>query len=191
MRRASSLFNLQIFPDEEGVDNHLRNVQEEVVVIKQACKAATKAFKTCLHLKKMESLDTMGQESAYFKSGELMHRKAEMVKHSESPVKEILNKTANVFKTIGNQQANFETTIHHVLDEGKINDLITKDYLVAESEMSELKRKVGQHTNSKNRFEKEQKKLDLARGTNDPDYEKELESRTGKAEVSFVRKKAN
>jgi hypothetical protein len=100
-------------------------------------------------------------------------------------VKEILNKTGEVFKTIGIQQANFETTIHHVLDEGKINKS-TQDYFQAESEMNELKRRVGQHSNGKNRFEKEQKKLDVAKETNDPEYEKELENRTIKAEVGII-----
>jgi hypothetical protein len=46
-----------IFTAKEDVDNNLKDVQEEVVVIKQACKAATKAFKDCLQLKKMESLE--------------------------------------------------------------------------------------------------------------------------------------
>jgi hypothetical protein len=84
----------------------------------------------------------MAQDSSFFKSGELMLSKAEMVKHSESPVKEILNKTGELFKTIGIQQANFETTIHHVLDEEKINKS-TKDYFQAENEMNELKRNSG------------------------------------------------
>ena len=131
-----------VFATKEDVGSNLKSVQDEVVAIKHACKAATKAFKDCMQLKKMESLEAMAQESALFKSGELMLSKAEMVKHSESPVKEILNKTGEVFKTIGIQQANFETTIHHVLDEGKINKS-TQDYFQAESEMNELKRRVG------------------------------------------------
>eukprot|EP00092_Neocalanus_flemingeri_P031904 GFUD01034658.1.p1 GENE.GFUD01034658.1~~GFUD01034658.1.p1 ORF type:complete len:620 (+),score=189.82 GFUD01034658.1:47-1906(+) len=183
MKRASSLFS--IFTAEEGVDNNLRSVQEEVVAVKQACKAACKAFKDCLQLKKMENLEAMGQESTYYKSGELMLRKAGMVNHSESPVREILTKTGEVFKIVGYQQANLESTIHQVLDEGKINELVTKDYLHAETEMSELKRKIGQHANSKNKYEREQKKLDTAKETDDPEYERELESRTGKAEAEM------
>ena len=173
-----------IFTAKDEVVSSLRSVQEEVLTIKQACKAAAKAFKDCLQLKRVESLEAMAEDSTLFKSGQQMLTKAEMIKHSDSPVKQILSKTGEVFQTMGMQQANFETTIHHILDEGKINKS-TKDYFQAENEMAELKRKIGLYSNGKNRFDKEQKKLDLIKNTNDVEFEKELEARTNKAEVIY------
>ena len=179
MKRASSLFN--IFTAEDSVEDSLRIVQEDVEIIKKACKAATKAFKDTLQLKKVGSVETMAAESLHFKSGELMIRKAGMIKHSDSPVKVILKMTGDLFKIFANMQADFELKIHDILDTGKINDLTTKDYLQSENERNELKRKSSQHTNSKNQFEKELRKLDSAK--DDIEYEKELKARTDKAEV--------
>ena len=110
-----------------------------------------------------------------------MLRKAEMIKHSDSPVKEILTMTGEIFKTFGTLQCDFEMRMHEILDTGKMNDLTTRDYVQVEAERNELKRKSSQHTNSRNQFEKEVKKLESAK--DDPEYEKELQLRTDKAEV--------
>ena len=156
-------------------------VQEDVETIKKACKNATKAFKETLRLRNTTNIETCVQETTYHKSGELMLRKAEMIKHSDSPVKEILTMTGKIFETFGTLQCDFEMRMHEILDTGTMNDLTTKGYAQVEAERNELKRKSSQHTNSRNQFEKEMKKLESAK--DDPEYEKELQLRTDKAEV--------
>ena len=173
------MFN--IFNPENSGEDSLRLVQEDVEIIKKACKNATKAFKDTLRLRNTANFEACVQETIYLKSGELMLRKAEMIKHSDSPVKEILTMTGEIFKTFGTLQCDFEMRMHEILDTGKMNDLTTRDYVQVEAERNELKRKSSQHTNSRNQFEKEVKKLESAK--DDPEYEKELQLRTDKAEV--------
>lgn len=173
-----------IFGAKEDVVSRVKGVQEEVVIIKQACKCAVKAFKDNMQLKRHENRESMARESVLFKSGELMLSKADQVKQEDSPIKQVLSKTGEVFQTMGKQQANLETTIHHILEEGKINKA-SQDYIQAESEMADLKRKIALYNNGKNKFEKEQKKLELVRETNDTEFENDMETRANRAEVSM------
>ena len=181
MKRASSLFN--IFNIENDVEESLKNILQNVESVKKACKAASKAFKDTLQIKKLSTSVEMAQETIYFKSGELVMKKANMIKHQHSPVRDVLLETGNALKTFASMQSDFELKINQILDCGKINELIVKEYLQVENEKSELSRKIHQHINSKNQYEKEQKKLDSAK--DDPEYEKELKARVEKAEVDI------
>ena len=122
---------------------------QEVVTLEQACKAGVKAFKDNMKLKRQESRYGMIRESGMFMSGEQMLAKAGQVIQKDSTIKQVLSKTGEVFQIIGKQQANMETTIHHILDEGKISKA-SEDYIQAESEMVELRGKIALYNNGKN-----------------------------------------
>ena len=139
-----------IFGGKEDMVCRVKDVHvQEVVTIEQACKAGVRAFKDNMKLQGQESRESMARESEMFRSGERMLTKAGLVNQEDSPIKQVLSKTGEVFQIIGKQQANMETTIHHILDEGEISKA-SEDYMQAESEMVELRKKIVLYNSGKN-----------------------------------------
>ena len=150
MKSTANMFG--IFGGKEDMVCRVKDVHvQEVVTIEQACKAGVRAFKDNMKLQGQESRESMAmaRESEMFRSGERMLTKAGLVNQEDSPIMQVLSKTGEVFQIIGKQQANMETTIHHILDEGKISKA-SEDYMQAESEMVELRRKIALYNSGKN-----------------------------------------
>ena len=105
----------------------------------------------------------MKKESIYWKTGEKLLNSEKVLKHKNSPLKEVLSGIGNLLQSVAEDHACFENDIQSSLGPDKtIHTLITKDYPNMQKDKDSLRKKQKEQENIETRYNKEKQRCELS-----------------------------
>eukprot|EP00092_Neocalanus_flemingeri_P013040 GFUD01014052.1.p1 GENE.GFUD01014052.1~~GFUD01014052.1.p1 ORF type:complete len:661 (+),score=162.12 GFUD01014052.1:81-2063(+) len=163
--RQGSVWNL--FQNKTNINNDLKNILDEVVAVRKVCMSSRASMLEMLQIKTSNTQgrtsEIQKKESIYWKTGENLLLSEKELKHSNSPLKEILSGMGNFLQSVSEDHARFESDIQATLGPDKtIHNLITKDYPNMQKDKDCLRKKQKEQENVESRYTKEKQRRELA-----------------------------
>ena len=101
----------------------------------------------------------------FWKLGDLMSKSEDELKHSVSPLRDMMTSISDILKSLSEAHFQFEQDIQTILGPEKpIHNFITKDYQNLQKEKEQWKKKMKEKQDASSKHEKDKKKLNSLAG---------------------------
>jgi len=156
-----------LFQNKATINNDLKDILDEVVSVRKACMSSRASMLEILQIKstntQSRNSDNQKKDSVFWRTGENLLVNEKELKHKNSPLKEVLQGIGNLFLSIAEDHASFESDIQTSLGPEKtIHNLITKDYPNMQKDKDLLRKKQKEQENVEGRYNKEKQKRELS-----------------------------